>query len=84
MKLIGCLVLDIGGRCILALSKELNCSRKFIRKSRDFVINNCQMQLSIEFRGRKSLTVIYPELKKDIINIIDNNLSVDPRFKFNK
>ncbi len=42
MKLIGCLVLDIGGRCILALSKELNCSRKFVRKSRDFVINNCQ------------------------------------------
>lgn len=84
MKLVGSLVLDIDGRCISKIAKEINCSRKFVRKSRDFVKNDCTLQLRIETRGRKALTTIYPELKQDITKIIEDNLSVDPHFKTEK
>lgn len=84
MKLVGSLVLDIGGRCILAISKALKCSREFIVKSHNFVKQGCRLQEKLEFRGRKRLIEIYPTLKNDIEKIIEDNLSVDPRFKTEK
>ena len=84
MKLIGSLVLDIGGRCISAISKVIGCSRKFIRKCVEFVKNSCNEQLTFEFRGRKKVTQIYPELQNDIEKIIEDSLSIDPKFKSEK
>lgn len=84
MKLVGSLALDIGGKCISAISKVIKCSRKFIRKSITFVKNGYKEQLKLEFRGRKSLITIYPELEADIVKIIEDSLSTDPRFKTEK
>lgn len=84
MKLIGSLALDIGGRCISAISKIISCSRKFIRKSITFVKDGYKEQLKLEFRGRKKLIARYPELEEDIEIIIEDSLSVDPRFKSEK
>ena len=85
MKLIGNLALDLKvERCILPLSELLKCSRSFIKKSIDFVKNDCQKQLSLEFRGRKRITEKYPELPEDIKKVIADNLSVDPHFKSEK
>lgn len=84
MKLIGSLALDIGERCISAIAKTINCSRKFVRKSITFVKCGCKEQLKLEFRGRKRLTEKYPDLKEDIKKIIEDSLSTDPQFKSEK
>ena len=81
MKMIGSLVMDINGNCISAVSRKLSCSRGFVKNCFEFVANGCEKQLSLEFRGIKRLTYKYPELEKDIEKIIENSLSVDPRFK---
>ena len=31
-KMIGSLALDIGGRCVSAIAKSLECSRKYVKK----------------------------------------------------
>ena len=84
MKLIGSLALDIGGRCISAIAKTINCSRKFVRKSIAFVKCGCKEQLKLEFRGRKRITEKYCDLKEDIKTEIEDSLSTDPRFKSEK
>lgn len=81
MKMIGSLAMDIGDGCISAVSRELSCSRQFVKECFDFVENGCEKQLSLEFRGRKRLVHKYPTLKKDIEKIVENHLSTDPRFK---
>ena len=83
-KMIGSLVLDIGGRCISAIAKALECSRKYVKKCYNFVKNGCMEQIKLEFRGRKRLTEIYPYLEDDIIKIMQNSLSTDPKFKTEK
>lgn len=84
MKLIGSLVLDIGGRCISAVAKLVECCRKFVVKSTNFVKNGCEEQLKIETRGRKKLIIKYPDLEKDIKTIIEEYLLSDPHFKSEK
>ena len=83
-KIIGSLVLDIGGRCISAIAKVLECSRKYVKKCYNFVKEGYTEQTKLEFRGRKRLTEIYPYLEKDITKIIENSLSTDPKFKTEK
>ena len=82
--MIGSLVLDTGGRCIFAIAKALEWSRKYVKKCYNFVKEGCIEQVKLEFRGRKRLTEIYPNLEKDIIKIIENSLSTDPKFKTEK
>ena len=83
-KMIGSLVLDIGGRCISAIAKVLECSRKYVKKCYNFVKEGYTEQTKLEFRGRKRLNEIYPYLEKDITKIIENSLSTDPKFKTEK
>ena len=83
-KMIGNLMLDVGGRCISAIAKTLGCSRKYVKKCYDFVKEGCIEQTKFEFRGRKRITVIYPNLENDITKIIENSLSIDPKFKTEK
>ena len=59
MKMIGSLAMDIGDGCISAVSRELSCSRQFVKECFDFVENGCEKQLSLEFRGRKRLVHKY-------------------------
>lgn len=81
MKMIGSLVMDIGGRCISAIARVISCSRKFVKQSYLFVKYGCKKQLSLEFRGRKKLTEKYPNLENDIEKIISTYLSVKPELK---
>jgi transposase len=81
MIMIGSLVTDIGGHCISAVSKIFNISRATVRKAVLIFNNKINYKLNIETRGRKRLTEIMPELKQDIKKIIEDNLSIDPRFK---
>ncbi len=81
MKMIGSLALDIGNRCISALSKIFDLSRFTIRKAIEIFKGTITYKPKVETRGRKSLTTKYPELQEDIKKIIENNSSVDPHFK---
>lgn len=83
-KLIGALVLDLGERSINAVSKACNCSWRYVKKCYLIVKNNLPIESNKNKCGRKALTVIYPELKQDIIKIIEYSLSTDPRFKTEK
>jgi len=77
---IGALVVDIGGRCIKAVAKAIgSCFRK-VKKCYKLFINRSE-QLSLEFRGRKSITSHFPNLKNDIEKIIENYKNVDSHFK---
>lgn len=84
MIMIGSLAIDIGKRCISALSKIFNLSRKTIRKAIQIFKKEIKYKVELETRGRKKLVEKYPELKKDIRKIIEDHLSVDPRFKSEK
>ena len=84
MKMIGSLAVDIGKRCISALSKIFGLSRITIRKAIKIFENKVFYKKEIETRGRKKLTEIYPYLEKDITEVIENSLSTDPKFKTEK
>lgn len=84
IKQIGALVLDVGGRCINAISKALGHSRAFISKCRDIVKNNLEIVSNKDKSGRKSITIKYPNLKNDIDSIVDKYSSTDPKFKSEK
>ena len=85
MKLIGSLALDNGEKnCVSAIAKITGHSRKYIKKCIDFVENDCKIQMSIEFRGRKKIIEKYPTLEKDITKIIENFCLTDPKFKTEK
>ena len=81
LKMIGSLALDIGNRCISALSKIFELARSTIRKAIDIFKGIITYKPKVETRGRKNLTTKYPDLQKDINKIIENYLSVDPQFK---
>lgn len=82
--MIGSLAVDIGGRCISALSKIFGISRITIRKAIKLFKKEIVYYLITETRGRKKLTEIYPYLEKDITEVIENSLSTDPKFKTEK
>lgn len=78
---IGALVLDVGGRCISAISKEINCSRKFVKKCSIIVSNNIEVISNKHNCGRRKITSLYPELENDIKVIIEGRLYTDPHFE---
>ena len=84
MKMIGSLAVDIGKRCISALSKIFGLSRITIRKAIKIFENKVFYKKEIETRGRKKLIEKYSSLKEDITKVIENYLSTDPRFKTEK
>ena len=83
-KMIGSLVLDVDGRCISAVARVLGCSRKYVKQCSCFVKEGYIEQTKLEFRGRKRLTDKYSDLESDIKKIMENSLSVDPKFKSEK
>ena len=78
---IGALVLDVGGRCVSAISKKINCSRKFVKKCAFIVSNEIEIKSNKYKCGRKKITFLYPELKNDIKIIIESRLYTDPHFE---
>lgn len=77
--MIGSLVVDIGGRCISALSRKLNMCREKIKSCKDKFLYGVQKQL--EFRGRNSITIHYPNIINDIEKVIEKYKNVDSHFK---
>ena len=84
LKMIGSFALDVGNGCISAFSKIFLLSRPTIRKAIDIFKGIITYKPKVETRGRKNLTTKYPDLQEDIQKIIENHLSVDPRFKSEK
>lgn len=84
MKMIGSLIADLGERSINAVANACNCCWRYAKKSYEFVKGNNTQQSKLEFRGRKPLISKYPDLKQDIKLIIEDSLSIDPRFKSEK
>lgn len=78
---IGALILDIGGRCISAVAKAVNCCRKYVSECKDIVLNNLQILSNKHKSGRKKTTDKYPNLLTDISSIIEKYINVDPHFK---
>ena len=76
---IGALVLDLGDRCISAVSKAIGVSREKVKACHEVFING--KQLSIELRGRKKITNKYPNLTNDIEKVIEKYKNVDSHFK---
>ena len=81
IRQIGALVLDVGGNCILAIAKAINCCRKFVKKCYLIVRDNLEVKSNKSKCGRKKITVIYPELETDIKKRIENKLYTDPYFE---
>ena len=77
---IGAFVADLGKRSITAIAKSIgSCFRKVKACYQTFI--DGFIQLKIEFRGRKSVTEKYPNLTRDIEQIIENYKKVDSHFK---
>lgn len=77
---IGAFVADLGKRSITAIAKSIDsCFRKVKACYKAFI--DGFIQLKIEFRGRKSVTEKYPNLKSNIEQIIENYKIVDSHFK---
>lgn len=81
IKQIGALVLDVGGRCISAISNVTNCSRPFVKKCYLIERDNLEIKSNKNKCGRKKITVIYPKLKDDIKKIIEDKLYTDSHFE---
>ena len=79
---IGALISDVGKRSFSAVSNAIGiCFRKAKSCYEKYIYG---MQIKLEFRGRKRVTEIYPELKADIELIIEEYLSTDPHFRTEK
>lgn len=79
-KAIGALVADLGKRCLKAVANAAGCCFRKAKKCHELFISGT-VQLSLEFRGRKRITVKYPNLKNDIEKVIENYKNVDSHFK---
>lgn len=62
------------------LAKLLGISRPFLDKCIKIAKGELNSFSSIETRGRKRITEIFPDLKTDLEEIIKDNLFVDPHF----
>lgn len=77
---IGSFVADLGKGSIKPVSNVIgSCFRK-VKKCYILFTSN-SMQMSLEFRGRHSITKKYPKLKNDIEQIIEKYKKVDSHFK---
>lgn len=63
IKQIGALVLDVGGHCISAIAKAINCSRKFVKKCYLIVRDNLEIKSNRSNCGRKKLQSLILNLK---------------------
>ena len=80
MRSMGNLIMDIGKNSINAVAKACGCSWRYAKKCFHFALNLIPNKEK-ETRGRKKLSVIYPNLKDDIEKIIENHKEVDSKFK---
>lgn len=80
IKLIVALVKDIGGRCVSLLARLLGIARQTIKKYTKVSKNRNKT----ETRGRKAITLIFPNLENDIRKIVDEYASTDPDFNTEK
>ena len=76
---IGALVADLGKRLISAISRAINVCREKVKSCCDKFKNG--IQLTFEFRGRKSILCTYPNLINDIEDIIEKFKHQDSHFK---
>ena len=77
---IGSFVADLGKGSIKPIANAIgSCFRK-VKKCYILFTSN-SMQMSLEFRGRHSITKKYPKLKNDIEQIIEKYKKVDSHFK---
>lgn len=76
---VGSLVADLGKRAISGVSRALHISREKVKSCYDKFKNGIQIKL--EFRGRRTIKIKYPNIKKDIEKIIEKYKNVDPHFK---
>ena len=81
IKQIGALVLDVGGRCISAISNATSCCRAFVKECYLIVRDNLEIKSNKNKCGRKKITEKYPELKDDIKKVIEGKLYTDPHFE---
>ena len=81
IKQIGALVLDVGGRCISAISNATSCCRAFVKECYLIVRDNLEIKSNKNKCGRKKITEKYPELKEDIKKVIEGKLYTDPHFE---
>lgn len=84
IKQIGALVCDLGSRSINAVAKAIESCWRYVKKCYLLVKEKLPIKNNKHKCGRKTLIEIYPELKEDIQKIIEDHLSVDPRFKSEK
>ena len=84
IKLIGSLVLDVGGRCISAISNATGCCRIFVKKCAKIMRNKLTIISNKGKCGRKRIVDKYLELRQDIISIMDDNAYTDPHFEIEK
>ena len=68
----------------LQLANLLGISRPFLDKCIKIAKGELNSFLSIETRGRKKITEIFPDLKNDLEEIINNNTFTDPHFETEK
>ena len=81
IKQIGALVFDVGGHCISAIAKAINCSRKFVKKCYLILRDNLEIKSNRNNCGRKKITITYPELETDIEKVIGGRLYIDSHFQ---
>ena len=81
IKQTGALVLDVGGRCISAISTAIGCCRTFVKKCYIKVRDKLEIKSNKNRCGRKKITEKYPELNNDIRKIIEEKLYTDPHFQ---
>lgn len=77
---IGALAADLAPRSISAIAKAIGCCRKKVKDCLELFKNGFK-QVKFEFRGRKSIIDIFPNLYKDIELVIEKYKNVDSHFK---
>lgn len=81
-KAIGAFICDIGGRCISAVSRLFKVSWAYCKKCYMKYLN--LIPKAKETRGRKKLSIHYPDLKSHIKEVIEEYACTDPDFKTKK
>ncbi len=81
IKQIGALVLDVGGRCISAISTKINCCRAFVKKCHLIVRDNLKIKSNKSKCGRKKIIEKYNNLENDIKTIVEEHMYTDPHFR---
>lgn len=76
---IGAFAADLGKGYISFIARTLKVCREKVNNCLDIYLHG--KQISFEFRGRKKMTVKYPQLKSDIEKVIENYKHADSHFK---